>query len=687
MKKRRGGIQAKLLVTSIGLFTLGLIIIFIIVSNRISRMSIESYQDNSRQQMDIVGNTIINFYNQLDENINMMADNPTVRLGDETITNYKETKSATFMTPSKNGGIEQEIYGVFDQYAGTHPSTRYIYLATAGGAYLNWPEVEISEGYDPTPREWYQQALAAGGEIIRTAPYVDDTNNMIISNCRTVTNAAGKVTGVVGIDVEQSAISNILGQMRMGETGYFMLIHNTGVVMADGKNEENNFKPVTELGMEGLEQVLAETGTKFTVSVNDEPYYAISDAVEGTDWTIVALQSEKELNKTAMAVVKQLTVIAAVMILLISMIMVISIRRVTVPIRKSAENLAAIGSMDFTQEITPRYVKRRDEVGIIFKGILAMKDALVTLIHNIKGQSSNIDTMVTDVNEKVSILNENLEGISATTEELAASMEETSATAEQMSAISQNMQDYIESIADKSRQGADNALDINNRAAKAKENVISSQKTAQEIINNTKDNLKQAIASSKVVEQINVLSEAIMEITDQTTLLALNASIEAARAGESGKGFAVVANEIGNLAEQSKQTVRKIQDVTARVNGAVGNLSQNAEALLHFVTTEVDSDYQMMLTVGENYSDDSQFFHNLVCDFNSSAQELAGLMTDMLQSVEWVSKASEQGAEGTTDIAAKVSEISDAASQVKEQMLATKESVGSLIANVDKFKI
>lgn len=75
-------------------------------------------------------------------------------------------------------------------------------------------------------------------------------------------------------------------------------------------------------------------------------------------------------------------------------------------------------------------------------------------------------------------------------------------------------------------------------------------------------NLEQALEDAKVVDQIGVLADSILNITAQTNLLALNASIEAARAGEAGKGFAVVAEEIRVLAEQSKDAVANIQAVT-----------------------------------------------------------------------------------------------------------------------------
>lgn len=687
MKKRRRSIQGKLLVSSVGLFIIALIIIFIFVAQKIYDMSLNNYLDNSKQQMDIVQSAITNFYTQLDQNINMMATNKTVMQGDASVTSYKNTTKTTFMEASKHGGIEAQIYEVFDQYAQSHPETKYLYLATKEGGYINWPEVDISAGYDPTPRDWYKQAVKADGAIIRTAPYIDDTNNMIISNARTIKDSNNNLVGVVGIDVEQSAISQILQEMRIGNTGYFMLVHNTGVIMADGMNEENNFKSIEELNIEGLENTIKQDAENFYTKINEKQYCINSQLVSGTDWHLIAFMSKKELQQTATKVISTVSIIAIGMIFIIGVIMITAIRRVAVPIRKSAIQLDAIGKTDFTQEINQRYIKRKDEIGIIFGGILNMKEALIRLIQKIRTQSNIIETMVYDVNESFNSLNTNLEDISATTEELAASMEETSATTEQITTISQDMQHAINSIAERSKKGAEDAEKISNRAKDAKSNLTNSQQKAQVIMKQTKGELEKSIQSSKVVEQIHVLSTSIMEITEQTNLLALNAAIEAARAGEAGKGFSVVADEIRNLAEQSKRAVLEIQDVTTRVISSVENLSKNANALLHFVTKEVDSDYKMMLLVGDSYSSDSKYVHDLVVDFSNAAQNLRMSMESIMQSVEWVSSASMQGAEGTTDIAGKVYQISNEATHIVEQIATTKESVDILIAEVKQFKV
>lgn len=74
-----------------------------------------------------------------------------------------------------------------------------------------------------------------------------------------------------------------------------------------------------------------------------------------------------------------------------------------------------------------------------------------------------------------------------------------------------------------------------------------------------------------------------MEIASQTNLLALNASIEAARAGEAGKGFAVVATEIGNLANQSSETVGNINVIMEEISIAVNHMTDSLEETTEFL--------------------------------------------------------------------------------------------------------
>lgn len=338
-------------------------------------------------------------------------------------------------------------------------------------------------------------------------------------------------------------------------------------------------------------------------------------------------------------------------------------------------------------DIYEKDIYGKDEFAVIMKAEAKVREELRIIITNVKMESEKVKDAVGTVNKTIIELGTQIEDISSTTQELSAGMEETAASAEEMNATTTEIGKAAEGISKKAEEGAHTADNISQKAAELKTNFSTSQENATKVFNNVKDKLNEALKESEATKQINVLLDAILQITSQTNLLALNAAIEASRAGEAGRGFAVVAEQIRKLAEDSKETASEIQNITKVVTHSVENLSDSSNNLLQFMSNDVSHDYELMLSASNEYSKDADTIKELVTDFSATSEELLASIENTQKAINDVTLSTNDGASGSSNIAGKASEIAGKADNVISVINSTKESTDALIEIVSKFII
>ncbi len=361
-------------------------------------------------------------------------------------------------------------------------------------------------------------------------------------------------------------------------------------------------------------------------------------------------------------------------------------RNITRPMRRMVAHLSLLEQGDFSQSVSEADKQRRDEVGQLVLSIEHMTQSVKNILGKVDKESEAIGRIVGSVGENIIGLDHELAGVSAASEELAANMEEAAATAQEMSATTHTMESAVSAVADKSQSGAERAASISQKAGQMLETSTKSQEKTKMMIVNTSTEVKGAIERAKAVEQINALADSIKQITDQTNLLALNAAIEAARAGEAGRGFSVVAEEIRNLAEESKTAVSKIQETTVGILSSVEDLSQSASGMLSFMEDHILPDYERIVSTGEEYAQDANYYKEFSMELSAIAQELSASILEVLNGIDGVAKTASEGALATSDVAEKVAEVNEKSRMVNELSQEADQISEALIVEVSKFK-
>ncbi|MFT3983576.1 MAG: methyl-accepting chemotaxis protein [Lachnospiraceae bacterium] len=356
-------------------------------------------------------------------------------------------------------------------------------------------------------------------------------------------------------------------------------------------------------------------------------------------------------------------------------------------VRMIQERLKLMEEGKFDFEFEENLIKRKDEVGAISRSSQAMQQKIKEIINSIQAEAVNVKEIAESSHKRMKEVHANIEDISATTEELSAGMEETSASTEEMNASTYEIEMEVSNMKEKTLHGEQLATEIKQRAAKLKGETSVSHQNAIDIYDKTNRELKESIKRTEAIEEIRELSQAILQITSQTNLLALNAAIEAARAGEAGKGFAVVADEIRVLADNSKAAVSKITEITSNVSEAVEHVVNDSRTLLEFVDNQVLNDYKMLVNTSVQYDQDADMVQGVVTEVNTIAEQLYETIQQMRQAIEGITTAAVEGAEGTSDIAVKISDIAYKSDDVLRQSLENRGSAEKLDSVVSFFQI
>lgn len=548
------------------------------------------------------------------------------------------------------------VYNLLVKYSEGKTNLERIYLVDKDGTMLCNTDKSLI-GVSLAERAYNVQTIETkSAQVSETLTSKSTQTQIVVITHPIMDKNSDKILGYVGTSVYASSMADFLGaEQSTGEVqGNVYLIDENGNYIFN-PNAELIGQPVEiEELLEVVESVQTngEVTTDTVTFTDAEEMLGTYTPVPNTKWTLVHASSIAEIEAPVRRLSMFLVVIGiAVLGLMIGGVLVVA-NQISKPIMKLSVLIDKMSELQLqVDDSFEHLLKHGDETGTIATAILKMKGILREIVGLLEKSAINVNNSAEEINTIIEKVYKNSNDNFSITKTLSVEMEKSTAVTQDITQSVKVMADNVDDIVAKTTQGGKLSNEIIHRATELRNNAIVSNENIKEISTDIKEKLEEAIEQSKSVEQINILADTILDITEQTNLLSLNAAIEAARAGESGKGFAVVADEIRKLAEQSSRTAGDILKVISNVNESVTNITDSSQKMLHFLNNEIATDYVDFIESSEQYSNDAKVITEMMTSIEEATEGLVSSITDISTNIDKVVDVVQQSTHGVTEIA------------------------------------
>ena len=362
-------------------------------------------------------------------------------------------------------------------------------------------------------------------------------------------------------------------------------------------------------------------------------------------------------------------------------------RRMTRPLIRMTSAVDRIAGFDLTED--PELIaldKNKGETGAIAHAVLHMKQALRSMVQQIREQSANIHQASGQLEENATATSGNVDSVETAVNEIATGATSQATETQRATEDVVMMGTMIENTSTQVENLNSTAVEMSNASASARDALEELNHINEKAIESIEVIYQQTHTTNESALKIKDVTELIASIAEETNLLSLNASIEAARAGDAGKGFAVVASQIQKLAEQSNASTKKIDDIIHMLltdsENAVHTMEEVRE-VMHQQSEKVEQTKQVFDSLNQGIDQSISGMEAI----SEHTRQLDHARENIVDTVQNLSAIAQENAASTEETNAVVMEIGGVMQQISGNAQELRRIADILEKNMETFKL